>query len=398
MHPGLTQLHPYPFEQLTVLLQDVTPADEPFISLALGEPKHPAPEILLAVAEDRETIKRGLATYPPTAGLPELREAIAGFIQRRFNAPVTSSHVLPVNGTREALFAIAQTINSPADDSVTMMPNPFYQIYEGAALLSGSKPYYLPCLAENEFKPDFSDVSEETWDNTTLLYLCTPGNPHGAEMSIEELQSIVTLAQKHDFVVVSDECYSEIYRDEARPPVGLLEAAARMGNTSFEHCLAFNSLSKRSNLPGLRSGYVAGNEALIEQFRLYRTYHGSAMSVHNQLISIAAWNDETHVIANRVAYRQKYDAFLDVLANTWPMEMPTASFYLWPQTGLDDKEFAVRLIREANIKVLPGSYLSRTVNGVNPGSGRVRLALVATLDECVSAAERIKQRWQQIQA
>ena len=392
MNPGLEHLYPYPFERLNALLDGVAPANDPFISLALGEPKHAAAPFLLAAATDPEAVARGLATYPPTAGLPSLRTAIADFIGRRFGAPIDpDSEVLPVNGTREALFAVAQAIN-PGTGSLTLMPNPFYQIYEGAAILSGSEPRYLPCDAANGFEPDFDAISDETWRETSLLYICTPGNPHGAVMTTEKLCHLIGLAREHDFVIVSDECYSEIYADATAPPPGLLSAAMSLGD-GYGNCLAFNSLSKRSNLPGLRSGYVAGDRALMEKFRLYRTYHGSAMSVHNQLISEAAWNDEAHVIENRQLYRDKYDAFLSVIGDTWPMTAPTASFYLWPETPFADEQFAAELMRVANIKTLPGSYLSRTVDGHNPGARRVRLALVATQDECVAAAERIRDRF-----
>jgi N-succinyldiaminopimelate aminotransferase len=273
------------------------------------------------------------------------------------------------------------------------MPNPFYQIYEGAAILAGSEPYYMNCSAEQGFLPDLDQLSPETLDKCEVMFLCTPGNPSGAVMPITQLQQAIGLAIKHNFVVVSDECYSEIYQDEENPPPGLLQAAAAMGNESFEHCITFNSLSKRSNLPGLRSGYVAGHKDLIEQFLLYRTYHGSAMSVHNQLISVQAWQDEQHVIENRALYRDKYTSFHQAIAAEWPMEVPDASFYLWPEVPgafENDEVFTKRLIAETNIKVLPGSYLSRTNHqGINPGAGRVRMALVATPEECLEGAHRI---------
>jgi len=391
----LSQLHPYPFEQLNQLLADVTPADLPFVSLALGEPKHPTADFLIDRYRDIDLIKRGFGAYPPTKGLPELRESIAAFITRRFNLPSAlnpETQVLPVNGSREGLFALAQALIDPEEPGVTIMPNPFYQIYEGAALLAGSEPYYLACTAENNFLPDLSNIPAAVLQKCQLMYLCTPGNPSGAVMSIEQLQQAIALAIEYDFILASDECYSEIYADEDTPPPGLLDAAAQMGHTDFRNCIIFNSLSKRSNLPGLRSGYVAGSATLISQFLLYRTYHGSAMSVHNQLLSTLAWQDEDHVVLNRALYREKYQAVGSILEGVWPMTQPPASFYLWPETpGMDDKTFAKRLIETANIKVLPGSYLSREVAGVNPGANRVRMALVATVNECVVAAQRIRE-------
>lgn len=391
----LNQLHPYPFEQLNQLLVDVTPADLPFISLALGEPKHVTADFLIERYRDIDLIKRGFGAYPPTKGLPELRESIATFITQRFNLPSAldpETEVLPLNGSREGLFALAQALIDPEDPGVTIMPNPFYQIYEGAALLAGSEPYYLPCTAENNFLPDLSATPEAILQKCRLMYLCSPGNPSGAVMTIEQLQQAIALATEYDFVLASDECYSEIYADEDAPPPGLLDAAAQMGHTDFRNCIVFNSLSKRSNLPGLRSGYVAGDANLIREFLLYRTYHGSAMSVHNQLLSTLAWQDEDHVVLNRSLYREKYQAVGTILKDVWPMSQPTASFYLWPETpDMDDKTFATRLIETTNIKVLPGSYLSREVAGANPGKNRVRMALVASVSECVEAAERIRE-------
>lgn len=390
----LGQLHPYPFEQLNQLLIDVTPADLPFISLALGEPKHETADFLIDRYRDTDLIKRGFGAYPPTKGLPELRESIAAFITQRFNLPTAlnpETEVLPVNGSREGLFALAQALIDPENPGITIMPNPFYQIYEGAALLAGSEPYYLPCTTENNFLPDLSDIPVTVLQKCQLMFLCTPGNPSGAVMTIEQLQQAIELATEYDFILASDECYSEIYADEDAPPPGLLDAAAQMGHAGFRNCIIFNSLSKRSNLPGLRSGYVAGDANLLRQFLLYRTYHGSAMSVHNQLLSTLAWQDEDHVVLNRSLYREKYQAVGHILEDVWPMSQPTASFYLWPETpGMDDRTFAQRLIETTNIKVLPGRYLSREVAGVNPGVNRVRMALVATVSECIEAAERIR--------
>lgn len=399
----LDQLHPYPFERLNQLLENATPAALPFISLALGEPKHETAKFLIDAYQDEKLIRRGFGAYPPTKGLPELREAIAAFVTRRFNLPSDlnpETEVLPVNGSREGLFSLAQAVIDPTNPGITIMPNPFYQIYEGAALLSGSKPYYLPCTEEQGFLPDLGSIPEEILKDCRLMYLCTPGNPSGAVMSIEQLQQAINLAIEYDFILASDECYSEIYRDESAPPPGLLEAAANMGHTDFRQCITFNSLSKRSNLPGLRSGYVAGDASVIQRFLLYRTYHGSAMSVHNQLLSVLAWQDEAHVVQNRTLYREKFDAVAEILDDIWPMPQPGASFYLWPSTlalkpELNDTEFAVRLLEATNIKVLPGSYLSREIGGQNPGSHRVRMALVATVDECTEAAERIRHFLQQ---
>ena len=390
MNERLNQLQPYPFERLNELLANVTPTtDEDFISLALGEPKHRAPEFLIESYSKTETIAKSFGTYPPTKGLDELREAIAEFVTRRFNLsrgvnPETEA--LPVNGTREALFAIAQAVID--GDSLTMIPNPFYQIYEGAAILAGSTPRYIPCSEDNGFNPDFSKVTEDEWQRCSMVYLCTPGNPSGSIMSVEEIQAVIRKSDEYNFTIVSDECYSEIYADN--PPAGLLEAASAMGRNDYKNCVAFNSLSKRSNLPGLRSGYVCGDAEIIEKFLLYRTYHGSAMAAQNQWLSAKAWQEETHVVANRDLYSRKYEAFLDVLNDVWPMQRPAAGFYLWPETPIDDREFTIQLLTETNVKVVPGSYLAREVDGSNPGANRVRLALVAGLDECVEAATRIK--------
>ncbi len=390
MNPDLALLHPYPFEKLRQLKQDVEPpAGLPHIALSIGEPKHPAPHF---VVESLIAHTHQLSQYPLTRGSEALREAIAGWLNRRFElgGRMTAEQVLPVNGTREALFAIAQCIvDRSAQRPLVMMPNPFYQIYEGAALLAGAEPRYLPCRAETGFVPDFDAVSDADWDDCQLVYLCTPGNPTGAVMDIEALQRLIRLADAHDFVIVSDECYSEIYFDEDAPPPGLLQAARAMGRDGFERCLVFHSLSKRSNLPGLRSGFVAGDGELIERFLLYRTYHGCAMPPATQSASISAWNDEAHVRANRELYRQKFDAALEILADNLAPERPDAGFYLWARTPIDDREFARRLYAEQNVTVLPGQFLSREIEGHNPGSGFVRMALVAPVDECREAAERI---------
>ncbi len=400
MNPNLERLHPYPFEKLNNLTKDIPVPEMSFIALSLGEPKHPAPDFIVEAFADHEAIMRGFGTYPPTKGIPELRTAIANFVTRRFNLerrPDPETEVLPVSGTREALFAFAQTvIDGASPGSLTMMPNPFYQIYEGATILAGSTPRYIPCTAATEFEPDFSGVTEEEWQRCQLVYICTPGNPSGATMSLDAMTALINKSDEYGFIIASDECYSEIYDDENNPPPGLLEAAATMGRHDYRNCMTFNSLSKRSNLPGLRSGYVCGDARIIEQFLLYRTYHGAAMPVHSQWASVAAWNDEQHVLENRHKYREKFNLVLGILEETWPMQRPPGSFYLWPETPYDDQRFTQRLLEETNVKVLPGSYLSRMADGINPGVNRVRMALVATTDECAEAATRIKSAWTKV--
>jgi N-succinyldiaminopimelate aminotransferase len=391
MNPDLARLQPYPFERIRALLNGITPPALPMVSLAMGEPKHPTPDFI------HEAIKAnmaGLANYPLTKGNPGLREAIAGWLTRRFQLPVGSvdveRHVLPVNGTREALFAFAQAVVKRSADASVVMPNPFYQIYEGAALLAGAQPVFLNCTQENGFIPDFAAVEPEVWQRCQLLYICSPGNPTGAVMPLETLQQVLRLAEQYDFIVASDECYSELYVDETQPPAGLLQAAAQMGNTTWKRCVVFHSLSKRSNAPGMRSGFVAGDADVLQQFLLYRTYHGCAMPPPFQVASAAAWNDEAHVLLNRELYRQKFTAVMEILAPVMAVAMPAAGFYLWPQTPVDDATFTRELFAQAHVNVVPGSYLSREANGMNPGAGRVRLALVAPLDECIEAAERIR--------
>ena len=397
MNPRLDQLRLYPFERLARLLEGVeTRANDSPVAWSAGEPKHRAPDFVVQAFADEGFIRKGLGAYPPTKGLPELRAAIAGFLERRYNLPSPPDperHILPVVGTREALFAFGQAVIDAADPGLTLMPNPFYQIYEGTALLAGSQPHYLNCTQENGFLPDLAAVPSQVWQRCRLIYICTPGNPTGTVMPVEMLQQLIQLSDEYGFVIASDECYSEIYQDEAQPPPGLLEAAARLGRQDYRNCVAFNSLSKRSNLPGLRSGYVAGDPELIAAFFKYRTYHGSAMPVHHQLASIAAWQDEDHVVANRAIYREKFARVTEILRDCWPVEAPPASFYLWPETPVSDEEFTVRLLREANIKVLPGSYLSRDTAEGNPGANRVRIALVATLEECEDAALRLQRCW-----
>jgi N-succinyldiaminopimelate aminotransferase len=391
MNPDLARLQAYPFERIRALLQGVSPADLPAVSLAMGEPKHPTPDFIQqAIAANWS----GLANYPLTKGIPALRETIAAWLTRRFQLPADSvdaeQHVIPVNGTREALFAFAQAVVDRSADAAVVMPNPFYQIYEGAALLAGAEPVFLPCTADNGFIPDFAAVPAATWQRCQLLYLCNPGNPTGAVMSLETLQQVLKLAEQHDFIVASDECYSELYADEDQPPPGLLQAAAQMGNTAWKRCVVFHSLSKRSNAPGMRSGFVAGDAEVLKQFLLFRTYHGCAMPPPFQAASVAAWADEAHVQENRRLYRQKFAAVMDILKPVMKVELPPASFYLWPETPVDDALFTRELFARAHVNVVPGSYLSREVDGLNPGANRVRLALVAPLDECIEAAGRIR--------
>jgi len=388
MNPGLEALQPYPFQRLSQLFEDVPAADLPGIALTIGEPQHAPPSVVIEALAQALT---GINHYPSTMGSPALRDSIARWLERRFLLPNVDAQrqVLPVNGTREALFAIAQALITPGAPGRVMSPNPFYQIYEGAALLAGTAPKFIPVHASNGFKPDFSNVTVDDWQQLELLYICNPGNPSGAVMSEKELGYLITLAKEHDFVIVSDECYSEIYPNEDFPPVGLLSAAANMGLTDFTNCLCFHSLSKRSNLPGLRSGFVAGDADIIQKFTRYRTYHGCAMPPHHQVASTVAWSDETHVAANRAAYRAKFEAVVPILAQQLDVTIPDAGFYLWPSTPIDDLEFARTLLKRCNVSVLPGQFLGRWVNGENPGENRVRMALVAEHGTCIEAAERI---------
>ena len=403
MNPYLDCLHPYPFEKLNALKAGITPPDKYPISLSIGEPKHRAPrfaEQALANSLDK------LSAYPSTKGLPELREAIANWLTNRFQLSTidAESQVLPVNGTREALFAFAQavidtgTAEKPQEKilrkPLVVMPNPFYQIYEGAALLAGAEPYYLNCTSENHFLPDFDAVSPETWQRCQLLYLCSPGNPTGAVLDTNTLKKLVILADQYDFIIASDECYSEIYFDENNPPPGLLQACTEMGRDDYQRCVVFHSLSKRSNLPGLRSGFVAGDSNIMASFLRYRTYHGCAMSMHNQLASIAAWQDEQHVKENREQYREKFQVFQQVLGDNLPLTQPDAGFYFWADISSagkgSDQDFTRELFAQQNITVLPGSFLGREAGGINPGTNRIRMALVAPVEECREAAQRIK--------
>ncbi|MEX2240806.1 MAG: succinyldiaminopimelate transaminase [Burkholderiales bacterium] len=383
MNPLLGRLQPYPFEKLRALLADVTPnpALRP-INLSIGEPKHATPELVKAALAGA---LEGLAAYPATAGTPALREAVAAWLARRYalKAIDAATQVLPVNGSREALFAFAQTVIDPAGGTARVAcPNPFYQIYEGAALLAGAQPVYLN---------DGMGVDELDWRGVQLAYVCSPGNPTGRVLDLAAWTRLFELADRHGFVIASDECYSELYYDELSPPLGALQAAQQLGRGDYARVVAFSSLSKRSNAPGLRSGFVAGDAAILQRFLLYRTYHGSAMSLPVQQASIAAWRDEEHVRANRRLYAQKYRAVLPLVAAPLHAQMPAGGFYLWVRTPLDDAAFARELQRQYNVLVLPGSFLARDAHGANPGRNHVRIALVAALDECVEAMQRIGQ-------
>ena len=390
MNPLLAKLQPYPFERLRQLFAGVTPAPlhRP-ISLGIGEPKHPTPQFI------REALTAGLdglAAYPSTAGDLKLRQSFTAWIQKRYRLSLDpATQVLPVNGSREALFALAQTVIDPARKPVVLSPNPFYQIYEGAALLAGAQVHYVPSVADRNFAVDWASVPDEVWSRTQLVFVCSPGNPTGAVMSLEEWRMLFALSDRYGFVIAADECYSEIYfRDE--PPLGGLEAAAKLGRADFRRLVAFTSLSKRSNLPGLRSGFVAGDATLLKAFLLYRTYHGSAMSPVVQTASIAAWGEEAHVVENRAQYRAKFAEVTPILAEVLDVALPDAGFYLWaaiPRYGTDDAAFARDLLAQYNVTVLPGSYLARETRGGNPGAGRIRMALVAETAECAEAARRI---------
>ena len=394
MNPLLSLLQPYPFERLRQLFAGVAPsAEHSPISLGIGEPRHATPQFIKdALAEGLA----GLASYPSTLCEPRLREACAGWMQRRYGVAVDpATQVLPVNGSREALFAFAQTVvDASRPGAAVVCPNPFYQIYEGATLLAGATPHYAPSDPARNFAVDWDSVPEDVWQRTQLLFTCSPGNPTGAVMPLTEWEKLFALSDRYGFVIASDECYSEIYfRDE--PPLGGLEAAHRLGRTDYRNLLAFTSLSKRSNVPGLRSGFVAGDAALVKAFLLYRTYHGSAMGPAVQAASIAAWNDETHVQENRALYRRKFAQVTPMLAQVMQVGLPDAGFYLWARVpdalGMSDTEFARALLTQYNVTVLPGSYLARDVNGANPGAQRVRMALVAEAEECEQAARRIVQ-------
>lgn len=391
MNPLLQRLQPYPFERLRALTKGITPNSALLpISLGIGEPKHPTPPL---VEDALMAALPGLSSYPATAGEPSLREAVAAWVQRRYGVSLdAATQVLPVNGSREALFALAQTVTDPTRSGATVVcPNPFYQIYEGAALLAGAQVAFANSDPARNFAADWSRIDEATWARTQLLYVCSPGNPTGAVMPLSEWARLFELSDRHGFVIASDECYSEIYFGE-EAPLGSLQAAKELGRSDFRRLIAFTSLSKRSNVPGMRSGFVAGDADVIKAFLLYRTYHGSAMSPTVQRASIAAWNDEAHVQANRALYKRKFEQVTPVLAEVLDVQLPDAGFYLWAGVpGADDIDFALKLLAQYNVAVLPGSLLARTAHGANPGAGRIRMALVAGVDECLEAARRIHQ-------
>ena len=392
MNVHLPLLHAYPFERLRQLFSGVAPdAHYSPISLGIGEPRHATPE-LIKQAYCQAIQGTGLAAYPATAGEAALREAISHWLQQRYQLAVRASdQILPVNGSREALFALAQTVISSTPGQpkpLVLCPNPFYQIYEGAALLAGAEPYYVASVPERNFAQDWASVPEEVWARTQLLFVCSPGNPAGAVMPLAEWKTLFELSDRYGFVIASDECYSEIYFRDT-PPLGGLEAAAQLGRADFKNLVAFTSLSKRSNVPGMRSGFCAGDATLMAQFLRYRTYHGSAMSPVVQSASIAAWQDEKHVVENRTLYREKFHAVTPVLAEVLDVRLPDAGFYLWAKVQGSDDDFARALYAAYNVTVLPGSYLTRSAQGHNPGAGYVRMALVAQTAECLEAAHRI---------
>lgn len=388
MNPHLSQLQPYPFARLREAMQGVHPPEGVVpVPLQIGEPKHPAPAMItdaLTAALPR------LDAYPQTAGLPELRQACAGFLQRRYGLALDpNSEILPVLGSREALFSFVQTAlgGNEQEKPVVVCPNPFYQIYEGAALLAGAETAFANCRAPH-FKPDWGSIPADVWQRVKLVFVCSPHNPCGSVLQKADWAELFELQSRYGFIIAADECYSEIYF-EGEPPVGCLQAAAELGR-GFGKLVMFTSLSKRSNVPGLRSGFVAGDAALLKDFLLYRTYHGSAMGIPVQMASIAAWNDETHVLENRRLYQEKFARVLPILAQGFEVTRPDASFYIWLQApDGDDLAFARTLWREAAIQVLPGRFLARDTAQGNPGAGYVRIALVAPVADCVAAAEKI---------
>lgn len=392
MNPHLDSLRAYPFERLRQLIAGISPpAELAPIAMSIGEPRHAAPEFLVAaLSQSLHTLDR----YPLALGLVELRRSCARWLERRFALPAEmidpDTMVLPVNGTREALFSFAQAVLDPAGQPLVLMPNPFYQIYEGAALLAGAEPYYLDTLEENHYLPDLEAVPDDVWRRCQLLFLCSPGNPTGAVMSLEYLSRALALAERFDFTVAADECYADVYLDETRPPPGLLQAAAASGRSRFDRCVVFHSLSKRSSVPGLRSGFVAGDARILERFLLYRTYHGCAVPTHTQLASIPAWDDDAHAGVNRALYQRKFASVLPILKPVLDVSAPDAAFYLWPRLGRDDPAFARELYARKNVLTLPGSFLARDGWAGNPGHERLRISLVPGLTECTTAAERIR--------
>ena len=392
MNPDLQKLQSYPFEKLAQLKAGLqSTVDKPPIALSIGEPQHATPAF---IAESLSAHLNTLANYPVTKGLAALREAIAGWLCRRYQLPAASldpeRNCLPVAGTREALFAFAQAVVDRTREPLVLMPNPFYQIYEGAALLAGAQPWYMNTSAATGYIPDLEAVPTDVWARCQLIYVCSPGNPSGAVLSLAFYQRLLELADQYDFIIAGDECYSEIYPDEGTPPLGLLQACKQLQRDDYRRCVVFNSLSKRSNLPGLRSGFVAGDAVILEQFLRYRTYHGCALPLYSQQASIAAWNNEQHVHTNRDLYREKFQQVLGILQPVMTISPPAAGFYLWPVTPVDDTRFTRELFVQQNVTVLPGSYLSRQTADGNPGQQHVRIALVAPVAQCVDAAQRIR--------
>lgn len=390
MNPRLGALHPYPFEKLRKLLSQ---AGSPHpnlvpINLSIGEPKHATPPFIVQAMQNAMS---GLSTYPPTRGDPALRNAIADWLALRYgiDRPDPETQILPALGSREALFAFTQAVIDPDANSIVISPNPFYQIYEGATLLAGAEPWLINSRSDLDFGYDWSSVPAEVWSRTRLVFVCSPNNPTGTVMSLDDWRTLFTLADQHNFIIASDECYSEIYFDELNRPLGAMQAAAQLGRSDYDKLMCFSSLSKRSNVPGMRSGFVAGNAALIKQFLLYRTYHGSAISPVVSQASIAAWADEAHVVENRRMYREKFDAVVPLLSPVLNVQRPQAGFYLWAETPYADTDFTRDLYTHTAITVLPGSFLARSAHGVNPGANRIRIALVASTDQCVQAARRI---------
>ena len=381
----------YPFERLNNLLAPLTPnSNVTPISLSIGEPKHQPPDFALEILSDQEKMRALLATYPSTKGTPKLRQSISTWLKSRFSLEVDyETEILPVNGTREALFSFAQAVISDKTNPIVIMPNPFYQIYEGAALLAGASTFFCSSFETNNYLQDFESIPSETWRNTELIYICSPANPTGKSLSDGQIEKLIGLAHQYDFTIASDECYSEIYSSSHNKPNSLLKISENIGNKSFEKCIIFHSLSKRSNLPGLRSGFVAGDSNLLKQYFLYRTYHGCAMAGHAQEISALAWSDESHVDENRDKYTEKFSVVEEILKDHYKLYRPEGGFYHWIKTPIDDQQFAARLMETHNVKVMPGSFLSREDNGEDPGLDHIRVAWVSEKEECIEAARRL---------
>lgn len=390
-NPNLSKLMAYPFERLNNLLAPLTPnSNFTPISLSIGEPKHQPPDFALEILSDQEKVRALLATYPSTKGTTKLRQSISTWLKSRFSLEVDyETEILPVNGTREALFSFAQAVISDKTNPIVIMPNPFYQIYEGAALLAGASTFFCSSFETNNYLQDFESIPSETWRNTELIYICSPANPTGKSLSDGQIEKLIGLAHQYDFTIASDECYSEIYSSSHNKPNSLLKISENIGNKSFEKCIIFHSLSKRSNLPGLRSGFVAGDSNLLKQYFLYRTYHGCAMAGHAQEISALAWSDESHVDENRDKYTEKFSVVEEILKDHYKLYRPEGGFYHWIKTPIDDQQFAARLMETHNVKVMPGSFLSREDNGEDPGLDHIRVAWVSEKDECIEAARRL---------